>query len=118
MIYIPDVNSIVNDTEILLGDPTKTTQTQRGANTPHAKWIAVNALTRETVDTNIKQPDPGRTVLSARVGMFGRISYTYYDDIPRWYRRIRILAVVFAILATPLSLLCSLPALHHIKLVG
>ena len=116
--YIPDVNGIINDTEILLGDPTKATQTQSSANTPHAKWIAVNALTRETVDTNIKQPDPGRTVLYARASAFGRISYTYYDDIPRWYHRIRILAMVFAILTTPLSLLCFLPALHHIKQVG
>ena len=120
--YIPDVSS---ERELILGGPTgaaaRSTYTHaRGDGvppTPQRTWVAVDPLTKTVVDTDIKQPDPGRLVLCANISKFGRTSYGYYDEIPRWYRRLRILSVVFAILTTPLVLFCCLPALKYMKKV-
>ena len=140
MIYVPDVG---DDTELMLGGPTANTaptQSQPRATSnpmgsppaqpgpryygrggippfPQRKWVAVNAITREVVDTGIEQPDPDRLVLCACINKYGCICYGYYDEIPKWYRRIRILAIIFAIIATPISLLCFIPALDYMKKV-
>ena len=71
------------------------------------------------VDSNIDQPDPDKIWLYHaclyRIGCC--VSYYYYEDIPRWYRIIRILAVVFAILTSPLALICFLPMLYLMRKV-
>ena len=125
MFYVPDVS---DDQELMLGGPTGVASAQgtsrqaRGFGGgippyPQQRWVAVDSLTRSVVDANIEQPDPERLVLCACINKYGCICYGYHDEIPRWYRVIRILTVVFAILATPLSLFCFLPALDYMKKV-
>ena len=114
--YVPDVD---DDEEVMLGGPTGVPV----AGTPGQplipglpqRWVAVSGLTGHVVDANIKQPDPGRLVLCACINKYGCICYGYHDEIEIWSRRILIMAVVFAILTTPLVLLCCLPGLSYMK---
>ena len=127
MLYIPDVDDADNK-QLIQGGPTITRQPRRNeypssSNPPpnfsgRPKWVAVSTLTREVVDPNVKQPDPDRIVLCACINKYGCIAYGYYDEIPRWHRILLVFAVVFAIFATPLSLLCFIPALQYMKKVS
>ena len=116
-----------NDQEALLGDGrttrTYTTQPQSGTTRPvhyppQQPYVAVRPGFFGTyVDPNIEQPDPDKLVLHASINRYGCVRYYYYEDIPVWYSRILILAVVFSILATPLVLLCFLPMLLFMRKV-
>lgn len=127
MFYVPDVS---DETKLILGVSSHTLEKYAAVNRragqieqvprplfPQQQWVKVNAITRELVSANIEQPDPDRLVLCACINKYGGICYGYYDEVPRWYRIISVLAVVFAIIATPLSLLCFIPALKYMKKV-
>ena len=60
-------------------------------------------------DTNIEQHDPSRLVLCACINKYECVCYRYNDEIENWSCRMMIMAVVFAILTTPVVLLCCLP---------
>lgn len=74
----------------------------------------------------IPQPDQGRIVISgtARVrrGFFSdsvsSVSYVYADELPCREKFIIVLAVLMAILGTPVTLLCTLPAILLIQQVS
>ena len=121
MFYIPDVTSHL---ELVQGTPQTNYNTiykgwsqARENYDPQQPWVAVDSLTKEIMNPNVEQPEPGRLVLHAGITRFGRVRYWYYDDVPHWYQRVFVLAVVFAIIATPLSLLCFIPAMEHLKKV-
>lgn len=125
MFYVPHMDDVEN-AKLIEGGPT-TTQPRRayqsGSRPPvssigRPRYVAVSSLTRQVVDANIRQPDPDRLVLSAGMNKNGCVRYIYYDEIPKWYRRVRVMAVVFSILATPLSLLCIIPALEYMEKVS
>ena len=64
---------------------------------------------------SISEPDPSQLVLcNCFHGKFAG----YYDEIPQLYNLFGILIVVFAIIATPLSLLCFIPAMEYMKKVS
>ena len=89
-----------------------------GREIPKNRWFVVRrGLCWDEVDDNIRQPDPGRLVLCACIHDYGCICYGYHDEIKAWSRTTLIFAVVFAILTTPLALLCFLPALCFLKKV-
>ena len=121
MSYIPLVGSGL---ELVQGDPkTNNYRTIRGRSQrqenfdPRQPWVAVDSITREIVKPNVQQPEPGRLVLQAGINGLGHTAYTYYDNVPVWYQRVLIATVIFAIIATPLSLCCFIPALEHLKKV-
>ena len=118
MFYIPHVSS---ELELIQGDPTTTNYRTIGGRTqkydPGQPWVAVDSLTREVVSPSVQQPEPGRLVLHAGINRLGHTSYWYYDNVPRLYQRVLIATVIFAIIATPLSLCCFIPALEHLKKV-
>ena len=121
MFYIPLVGS---ELELIQGDPKTSyktirgrTQHQENSSDPRQPWVAVDSLTREIVSPNVQQPEPGRLVLQAGIDRLGCTSYSYYDSVPRWYQRMLIATVIFAIIATPLSLCCFIPTLEHLKKV-
>ena len=120
MLYIPHVSS---ELELIQGNPKTNYRTIRGRTQyqenfdPGQPWVAVDSLTREIVNPDVQQPEPGRLVLHAGINRLGRTSYWYYDNVPRLYQRVLIATVVFAITATPLSLCCFIPALEHLKKV-
>lgn len=122
----------VEDQEPLLGGSTatRTTQPQQPqSHTPHSTYGGVHYPQPEPrfmvvrrdrlsgkileVDASIDQPDPDKIRLYACINKCasGGVSYWYYEDIPRCYRVIVFLAIVSAIITTPLSLLCFLPML-------
>lgn len=121
MLYIPHVSS---ELQLIQGNPKANHRTIRGRTQyqenfdPKQPWVAVDSLTREIVNPNIEQPEPGRLVLNAGISRLGHTRYWYYDDLPRLYQRVAIATVVFAIIATPLSLCCFIPALEHLKKVS
>lgn len=124
MFYVPNVSlSELETVELIQGDPTNNNRIIRGRTQypenfdPGQPWVAVDSHTREVVSPNVQQPEPGRLVLEAGVNRLGRTSYYYYDNVPRLYKRVLIVTVVFAVIATPLSLCCFIPALEHLKKV-
>lgn len=116
-----------SDEEAMIGDSTggstNTTRPQSGTTRPanyppQQPFVAVRpGLFGTYVDPHIPQPDPDKLVLYASINRYGCVRYYYYEDIPVWYQRIRILAVVFAILTCPLVLLCFLPTLYYMRKV-
>lgn len=117
--YIPD-DDVYTERQLMLGGPTGVPVTRSpGQVTPGLpqRWVAVDVLTRSTVDAGIRQPEPNRLVLCACINKYGCICYGYHDEIDVWSRWTLIFAVVFSILTTPLALLCFLPALKYMKRV-
>lgn len=116
--YVPDVD---DDEELMLGGPTGVPV----AGTPGQplipgypqRWVAVSGLTGNVVDANIRQPEPGKLVLCACINKYGCICYGYHDELEVWSRRMLIMAVVFAILTSPVVLVCFIPALSYMKQV-
>ena len=76
--------------------------------------LTVNYL-KGDVYLSISEPDPSQLVLCDC--FHGRLT-GYYDEIPQLYNLFGILVVVFAIIATPLSLLCFIPAMEYMKKVS
>ena len=111
--YVPDVS---DDKKLILGYPPQS-NSRTIPRYSQPQWVTINSITREIVNPNVRQPDPDRLVVCGCINKYGCIAYGYYDEIPRWYRIIRVLAVVFAVIATPLSLLCFIPALKYMKKV-
>ena len=74
----------------------------------------------------IDQPDHDRIVISgtARVrrSIFGdsvsSVSYVYADELPCREKFVIVLAVLMAVLGTPITLLCTLPAILLVKQVS
>jgi len=117
--YVPD-DDVYTERQLMLGGPTGVPVTRSpGQVTPGLpqRWVAVDVLTRSTVDAGIRQPEPNRLVLCACINKYGCICYGYHDEIDVWSRWTLIFAVVFSILTTPLALLCFLPALKYMKRV-
>ena len=86
---------------------------------PDSRFVLVRSMFGMVVETdsNINQPDPDKIWLYACIYRWGCVSYWYYEDIPRWYRIVRILTIVFAILTSPLALICFLPMLYLMRKV-
>ena len=68
-----------------------------------------------TYDRVQQRSDPSQLVLCDCI--HGRFA-GYYDEIPLLYNSLGIIVVVFAIIATPLSLLCFIPAMEYMKKVS
>ena len=67
---------------------------------------------------NIAQPDPGRMVLSGSRSRYGFVRYTYADQLPCLISCFITCAAIMVILGTPLSLICSIPAVIQLKKVS
>ena len=81
------------------------------------KWVIVEDHT--TIDENVIQPDPDRQALFGvpTVGRLDGIRYTYGDELPKKITQATVCAVIFSILATPLTLICIIPMILKLKKV-
>ena len=79
-------------------------------------WVAVNPVTN-TVSADVPQPDPGRKVLCYSKGKYGNNTCCYADQLPVGIICTLIFTVISALVFTPLSLLCCIPMLQHLRKV-
>ena len=79
-------------------------------------WVAVNPITN-TVSADVPQPDPGRQVLCSGEGNYGNTCYCYADQLPISIICTLIFAVISAVFFTPLSLVCCIPMVQHLRKV-
>ena len=79
-------------------------------------WVAVNPITN-TVSADVPQPDPGRQVLCSGEGNYGNTCYCYADQLPISIICTLIFAVISAVFFTPLSLVCCIPMVKHLRKV-
>ena len=68
---------------------------------------------------SIPQPDRNRIVMSGSHSLrYGTTTYHYADELPSDEKCLIIFAWILAVLGTPLTLLCTLPAIYSIRRVS
>ena len=81
------------------------------------RWVAVEPLSKN-IQTDIRQPDPEKTVLCASRNHLGCINYCYADKMSCYIISSIIFTAIFSVISTPLLLLCCIPMIRNLMKVG
>lgn len=116
MLHAPDMGA---DIKLKVSGSTYQSTLKHPCNFDESSLTYDRVQRRSTVNDlkgdNTPEPDPSQLVLCDC--FHGRFA-GYYDEIPLLYNSLGIIVVVFAIIATPLSLLCFIPAMEYMKKVS